>query len=51
MPAFAAVLALLAALGLLTVLAGPVTDWLGVTVAGLFDPSAYIAANALPVLE
>ncbi|MDT8857091.1 monovalent cation/H+ antiporter subunit D [Paracoccaceae bacterium Fryx2] len=45
---FAAVFGLLAALLALTVFAGPVTGWLEVTAAGLFDPAAYIDANTLP---
>jgi multicomponent K+:H+ antiporter subunit D len=46
--AFAALFALLAALAVMTVLAGPVTDWLADTTAELFDRTAYINA-VLPV--
>jgi multicomponent K+:H+ antiporter subunit D len=46
--AFAAIFALLAALTVQTVLAGPVTDWLADTTAELFDRTAYINA-VLPV--
>jgi multicomponent K+:H+ antiporter subunit D len=45
--AFAATLALLAALAALTVFAGPVTDWLGATAQTLHAPQAYIDANRL----
>lgn len=45
--AFAALGAILAAIVLLTVFAGPVTDWLAITAQGLHDPAAYIAANRL----
>lgn len=45
--ALAASFALLAALAALTVLAGPVTDWLATTAQALHDPQAYIAANRL----
>ena len=45
--AFAATFALLAALAALTVFAGPVTDALATTAAGLFDTQAYITANGL----
>ncbi len=45
--AFAATFALLAALVALTVFAGPVTEALTTTAAGLFDAQAYIAANGL----
>lgn len=45
--AFAATAALLAALAALTVMAGPVTDWLATTAQALHDPTAYIAANRL----
>jgi multicomponent K+:H+ antiporter subunit D len=45
--AFAATFAALAAIAVLTVLAGPVTGWLADTAASLFDPAAYIAANML----
>lgn len=46
--AFAMIFALLAALALLTILAGPITDWLAATSAELFDRTAYINA-VLPV--
>jgi multicomponent K+:H+ antiporter subunit D len=42
--AMAAELGLLAGQAALTVLAGPVHDWLSLAVQGLFDPSAYRAA-------
>ncbi len=42
--AFAMIFALLAALVALTVMAGPVTDWLADTSAELFDRTAYINA-------
>ncbi len=45
---FVAVGLLLALLAALTVLAGPATAWLSDTAQSLYDPSAYIAANALP---
>ncbi len=45
---FLAIGLLLAGLVALTVLAGPITAWLDVAAANLHDPSAYIAANALP---
>lgn len=45
--AFAAAAAPLVLLVALTVLAGPVTDWLANTAAALHDPTAYIAANRL----
>ena len=45
--AFSATIALLAGLAGLTVLAGPLTDWLGETAAGLYAPEAYIAAARL----
>ncbi len=45
--AFAATLALLAALVALTVLAGPLTDWMGGTAEALHAPQGYIAANRL----
>ncbi|MEH7830042.1 monovalent cation/H+ antiporter subunit D [Gemmobacter denitrificans] len=38
---------LLAGLVALTVLAGPISDWMADTAAALLDPSAYIAANTL----
>lgn len=44
---FVAIGALLGALVLLTVFAGPVTAWMDATAASLHDPSAYIAANRL----
>jgi multicomponent K+:H+ antiporter subunit D len=45
--AVAATCALLASLAALTVLAGPVTQWLDATAASLYDPAPYIAANQL----
>ncbi|MFM7443508.1 MAG: proton-conducting transporter membrane subunit, partial [Tabrizicola sp.] len=45
--AFAATLATLALLAALTILAGPITDWLTATAESLADPAAYIAANKL----
>lgn len=48
--AFAMIFALLACLVALTVMAGPVTDWLTATSAELFDRTAYISA-VLPVKE
>lgn len=45
--AFTATFGLLAGLVALTVLAGPVTDWLNDTTAGLYAPDAYIAAARL----
>jgi multicomponent K+:H+ antiporter subunit D len=48
--AFAASFALVAALVLLTVFAGPITQWINTTAAALHDPAAYIAANALQAL-
>ena len=41
---------LVAGLVALTVLAGPMMDWLGATAGALHDPQAYIAANDLPPL-
>ncbi|WP_103334724.1 monovalent cation/H+ antiporter subunit D [Pseudotabrizicola formosa] len=49
--AFVAVGLLLAGLVGLTVLAGPVIDWIEGTSAGLFDTSAYINANQLPEVK
>jgi multicomponent K+:H+ antiporter subunit D len=49
--AFAAVFALLAGLVVMTVMAGPVTDWLADTSAELFDKTAYINAVLSPVQE
>ncbi|MCF1707426.1 monovalent cation/H+ antiporter subunit D [Tabrizicola sp. J26] len=46
---FVAVGLLLMLLTGLTVFAGPLTAWLGTTVAELHAPAPYIAANALPV--
>jgi multicomponent K+:H+ antiporter subunit D len=43
----AAVMALIGLMVLLTVLGGPVTAWLDATAEGVYDPSAYIAANHL----
>jgi multicomponent K+:H+ antiporter subunit D len=45
--AFTATIALLAGLAVLTVLAGPITDWLAGTAAALDQPTGYIAANRL----
>lgn len=45
--AFCAAFGLLAASCALTLLAGPVTDWLTGTAATLYDPRGYIAANRL----
>jgi multicomponent K+:H+ antiporter subunit D len=45
--AFTATFGLLAALVALTLLAGPITDWLTDTAATLYAPDAYIAANRL----
>jgi len=45
--AFCAAFALLAALVALTILAGPVTEWLSGTAASLYDGQGYIAANRL----
>jgi len=45
--ALLAALTLLSALLALTVLAGPVTDWLAETAKALHDPGAYITANRL----
>ena len=42
-----AVCALIGGLVGLTVFAGPITGWLDVTAAGLYDPAPYIAANQL----
>ncbi len=47
--ALTAIATLLALLAALTVLAGPVTDWLALAAADLHDPAAYIAANGLPL--
>jgi multicomponent K+:H+ antiporter subunit D len=47
--AFAAVFALTAAMVLLTIFAGPVTDWLNVTANDLHAPMSYIDANRLAV--
>ena len=44
---FVATFAMLAGLVVLTVAAGPIMGWMETTAAGLHDPSAYIAANAL----
>lgn len=49
--ALTATFALLAGLVALTVFAGPITAWLQTTAAALIDPAAYIAANALPIVE
>lgn len=49
--AFTATFAMLAALALLTVFAGPVLDWMEDTAAALHDPGAYIAANRLPEVK
>jgi multicomponent K+:H+ antiporter subunit D len=45
--AVTATIALLAGLAVLTVLAGPITDWLAGTAAELDQPSGYIEANQL----
>lgn len=45
--AFTATFALLAGLVALTVFAGPVTDWMQETTAGLYAPQGYIAAARL----
>lgn len=45
--AFAASLGLLVGLGALTILAGPVMDWLSATADTLQDPQAYIRSNRL----
>lgn len=47
--AFAATFTLVAGLAALTLLAGPITDWLTVTAESLYAPEAYIAANRLGV--
>jgi len=46
--ALLATLGLVAALVALTVLGGPVTDWLAGTAEALHDPAGYLAANRLP---
>jgi multicomponent K+:H+ antiporter subunit D len=46
-----AIFGLLGLLVLLTVFAGPVTDWLAVTADGLHQPAPYIEANDLQVWE
>jgi multicomponent K+:H+ antiporter subunit D len=48
--AFTASFALVMAPVLLTVFAGPITQWINSTAAALHDPAAYIAANALQAL-
>ena len=48
--AFVAVFGLLAGLVIWTVMAGPITNWLEATTVALYDPSSYIAANALAPL-
>ena len=45
--AFAATIGLLAGLVALTILAGPITDWLADTADTLYAPGGYIAANHL----
>ena len=45
--ALAATFALLAGLVALTLLAGPITDWLATTASSLYDPAPYIAATGL----
>jgi multicomponent K+:H+ antiporter subunit D len=45
--AFTATIGLVVALALLTILAGPITDWLTETAATLYAPDGYIAANQL----
>ena len=49
--AFTMVIALIGALGAMTVFAGPLMGWLEVAAAELHDPAAYIAANRLPGSE
>jgi multicomponent K+:H+ antiporter subunit D len=49
--AFAVVISLLAALVVLTVMAGPVTNWLGDTSIELFERTAYIDAVLNPAKE
>ena len=46
--AVAPIVMLLAALTALTLLAGPITDWLTITAQSLHAPAPYIAAHALP---
>lgn len=43
----AAIVLCIAALTTLTLAAGPITDWLGVTAEALHNPTAYIAVNQL----
>ncbi len=45
--AFTAVITLIGLMAGIAVLAGPITAWLDVTAAGLYDPSTYIEANRL----
>jgi multicomponent K+:H+ antiporter subunit D len=45
--AFTATIALLVGLAILTILAGPITDWLAGTAAELDRPTGYIEANQL----
>ncbi len=47
-PAFAAVLTLIAGMAALTVFAGPVMEFMTATAGELYDPAPYIAANRLP---
>ncbi|TAG15431.1 MAG: monovalent cation/H+ antiporter subunit D, partial [Rhodobacterales bacterium] len=49
--AFTATIALLVALVGLTVLAGPITDWLTDTAAILYAPEGYISANRLEAVQ
>ena len=49
--AVAATLALLAALVVLTVCAGPITGWMTATAESLFAPEAYVAANRLEATQ
>ena len=51
MAQLAAPAALIAGLAALTVLAGPVHDWLSVTASALHEPAGYIGANDLPAPE
>jgi multicomponent K+:H+ antiporter subunit D len=49
--AFTATIALLVALAALTILAGPITDWLTETAATLSAPEGYIDANRLEAVQ
>ena len=46
-----AILTLLIALAVFTVLAGPITAWLDITAEALHTPAPYIAANRLPGMQ